>query len=360
MFVQVSMQSSSHPCAITPCVGLINLGDGIQTTAVALLLLRKIAAADTRLAKALLELGALQQLHAFTVRSQHTAGQVMSSDPTAAAYDAGHHSTATDGLAGAAESPAPKFYITPGVWPDELLPSVEALVSLLLSPSAQSSSSTSALVTGSIAERATSSSSYRQRNTPAAAARMLTSSTSSLQSESQQHGVIYSSPAQPHSLISEQQQQEQQAQDMVAAAAASVPKGPVHPVFGRLQTSARASFSPTAAAGYGSRPGSSGSCAASSKGSAATADRASATSVIVPSTASCYASNAAADAAAAAGRAAAHEPGNQGAAIDIGDTSSFDERLLRARARADWRQQEQGLTTARPEGDCACRQQYCQ
>jgi hypothetical protein len=84
-----------------------------------LLLLRKMAASDVRLAKAMLQLGALQQLHAVPTSSS-------SSGLAAAAI-------------GAEPAPAAAVIVTPGFWPDELLPSVRSLGELLMGGSAGTS-----------------------------------------------------------------------------------------------------------------------------------------------------------------------------------------------------------------------------
>ena len=61
----LSLSPPAQPCSQP--TGLLTVGDGAQTSAVVLLLLRDMVAADARLARALLELGALRHLHAFPV-----------------------------------------------------------------------------------------------------------------------------------------------------------------------------------------------------------------------------------------------------------------------------------------------------
>lgn len=108
--------------------GLLNIGDGPQTTAVALLLLRKMAGADAALAKALLELGALQQLHASRASVPPPPAEA-----AGAAADAEGGQAQAGAAAGAADAPpAPAVLVVPGIWPEELLPSVRDLASLLL------------------------------------------------------------------------------------------------------------------------------------------------------------------------------------------------------------------------------------
>lgn len=58
-------------CRITwLAAGLINFGEGISTTAVALMLVRKMASSDVGLMRALLECGAAQELQRLQVRCQ--------------------------------------------------------------------------------------------------------------------------------------------------------------------------------------------------------------------------------------------------------------------------------------------------
>ncbi|KAF8060057.1 hypothetical protein HT031_004996 [Scenedesmus sp. PABB004] len=263
-------------------LSLLSLGDGMQTSAVALLLLRKLAAAEPRLATALLELGALQQLHAFTGRS------------AAAAAAAG------GGAAGDGTPPAqqPRVFITPGVWPDELLPSVEALVDALLAPAPEAGAAAAA----------------------------------------------------------------------GARARARGDAGPTHPAMARPQPGAAGTRPGSAAwsSAQSPRPG----AAAGLRGSVASAAglRASVASTGSPG----GWRGAGAGAAAAAGFWAAGQPapaaaagadvrsslvgswggGPGGAGTAAGDGAApFDERLLRARARVDWRQQEAQRGDAGVGGD---------
>jgi hypothetical protein len=95
--------------------GLLGLGDGPHTTAVALLLLRRMASADARLARTLLELGGLQQLHTQPLQQ-----------PQQRALEA-----AADGETPHVHAPQ-QVWVEPGIWPPELVSSVEALACVML------------------------------------------------------------------------------------------------------------------------------------------------------------------------------------------------------------------------------------
>uniref|UniRef100_A0A383WNT2 Rotatin N-terminal domain-containing protein n=1 Tax=Tetradesmus obliquus TaxID=3088 RepID=A0A383WNT2_TETOB len=353
-------------------LGLLNIGDGAQTTAVVLLLLRKMAAADAKLARALLELGALQQLHAFTGRTSSST------------------SSAAGGTA-AASTGAPHVFITPRVWPDELLPSVEALVAALLTPGAPSSSTSSSSAAASQGAAALTDAPGERGRLPAphhgSPARGQQQPGGALQSSAEASGGSPASKSAAAATAAATDARSGRLQQLISAAGTS-----------RLRTSS-SSWASTAAALQGQDPaavhthlvhgaaGAGSSRPASSVGSPAAAgnspgagsgyrvqaaaaawshagaahspashqglSRAAAGSR--PGTSS---SAAAAAAAAAAGVAASgtwpqgNSPTARSAAAGAAGGSGsdvvaeFDERLLRARARADWRQQESRARTA--------------
>lgn len=233
------------------------MGDGPQATAVALLLMRRMVAVDSRLARALLELGALPQLHATPIPATHAPG--------------------------ASSSSAPYIWIQPGVWPDEVLPSVEALAKLLMG-----------FMDHPIAPQLPPPQPPPQPQPVAA-----------LGSDAA------GSPPLMHTHLSS---------SSLSSAAAGAEDG-------ESPTAAGTSSTPHAAAGtapassshgvqQGTRGANSGAASSSRLGNAAAA---------------------AAGPEVEGGEGSGEGP-DGGVAEDSGDTSLFDERMIRARARADWRE----------------------
>jgi hypothetical protein len=231
------------------------MGDGPQATAVALLLMRRMVAIDSRLARALLELGALPQLHATPIPAAHA--------PSASS-----------------SSTAPYIWIQPGVWPDEVLPSVEALAKLLMG--------------------------------------------------FMDHPIAAPQPApQPQPVAA-----------LGSDAAGSPPLMHTHLSSSSLSSAA-------AGMGDGESPTAAGTSSAPQHAAAGTAPASSSHGVQQGTrgansraASSSRLGNAAAAAAGpeAEGGEGSGEGPDGGVAEDSGDTSLFDERMIRARARADWRE----------------------
>lgn len=257
-----------------------------------------MAAADTRLARGLLELGALQQLQATPIRTAPSSS-----------HDA-----------------APFIWIQPGIWPEELLPSVEALAQLLLGfepqTSAQPTGSLQGSHVGPSVTAAAGGETEAGLSEQAAALRRSAGSAVSAGLGSDAAG----SPPLAHTHLSGRS---------LGSAAGGSP-GDAH--FADMAGSG------SSAAAAGVR----GSLRSSLGGHHRSA-----------STGSLWHSAAAGAAAASAGEAAGAGPGayhvrgpaGPGSVAASGDTSLFDERLLRARARADWRQMEAAGASAAGVGE---------
>lgn len=264
-----------------PHAGLLGLGDGPQITAVALLLLRKMAAADGRLARGLLEVGALQQLQATTIRTTADA--------------------------------EPLIWIQPGIWPDELLPSVEALARLLLGFQPSS---------GTISAQQQSTAGLPASNPAAAPAAGDGTAGGGSPSSPHVQQPLLQAGALPRSVASAV------SAGLGSDAAGSPPLARTHLSSGSL----------------GSAGGASPSAAAALTGMARSTAAAGVRSVLGHSMGADSPSAGSYSAAARAGASSGPEvhgvPRGPGSAAASGDTSLFDERLLRAHARADWRQME--------------------
>lgn len=256
-----------------------------------------MAAADTRLARALLELGALQQLQATPIRT------APSNSPAA----------------------EPFIWIQPGFWPEEMLPSVEALAKLLLGFETRTSARGAGLHSSS------------GPDAPAAAAATAEQGAQGTGASLRHHQQLLQAAAFWRSTASAG------SAGLGSDAAGSPPLAHTHLSSGSLGSAGQESpgavpFADTAASAPSAAAAEVRSSLRGSMGG----------HHVTASTGNLRGSPAAAAGAGIDGGAGMYHQGGAagpGSVAANGDTALFDERMLRARARADWRQMEAAGTS---------------